>query len=101
MATRGAQRVSSTVDIGKVASDYISKEIDYFRTDPQNSTLILSSRVERDVYMYRYFNNGERDVTQAWFKWRLPGEVQTFAFSNDIISLLSRMVVSMYLVVGT
>ena len=84
MATRGAQRVSSTVDIGKVASDYISKEIDYFRTDPQNSTLILSSRVERDVYMYRYFNNGERDVMQAWFKWQLPGEVQTFAFTNDI-----------------
>ena len=84
MATRGETRVASTVDIGKVASGYISPEIDYFRTDPQNSMLIMSSRVSNDVFLYRYFNNGQQDVMQSWFKWTMPGKVQTFAFTNSL-----------------
>ena len=38
-----------------------------------------------DVYFYRTYSDGQQEVMQAWFKWQLPGKVQTLAVDSDVM----------------
>jgi len=42
------------------------------------------------LYMYRYYNNGEEDLFQAWVKWELPGDVQAAGILNDAVTVVSQ-----------
>ena len=35
------------------------------------------------------FNNGEKDLFQAWTKWQLPGNIQTFSVINDMMFIVT------------
>ena len=37
------------------------------------------------VYFYRTYSDGQQEVMQAWFKWQLPGKVQTLAVDSDVM----------------
>ena len=76
MITRGLNDNPIVVDISKVAAEYVPDTIDILQTSPQNSFVILASQFTKEAYVYRFYNNGEREVMQAWFKWTLPGNVR-------------------------
>ena len=88
MTTRGNNANPTIVDIGKVASEYVPSNIDNLVASPQNSFVAMSSQNTSDVFFYRFFNTGEKDIMQAWFKWTLPGNVQTLAIAQDMIFLV-------------
>ena len=88
MTTRGNNANPTIVDIGKVASEYVPSNIDSLVASPQNSFVAMSSQLTSDVFFYRFFNTGEKDIMQAWFKWTLPGNVQTLAIAQDMIFLV-------------
>ncbi len=73
------------VDIGKVASEFVPSTIDSMVASPQNSFVAMSSQDGSDVFFYRFFNTGEKDIMQAWYKWSLPGNVQTMAIAQDMM----------------
>ena len=41
------------------------------------------------MYIYRYYNNGEKDLFQAWVKWTMPGEIQDFNVANDMMFVIT------------
>lgn len=88
MITRGLNDNPIVVDISKTASEYVPADIDNMVASPQNSFVIQTSQNTNEAYFYRFFNNGERDVMQAWFKWTMPGTVQTCAVANDQIFMV-------------
>jgi hypothetical protein len=90
MITRGLQESPIVVDISKVVSDYISPDIDLLTSSPQNSFVAMSGKDKPDIYFYRFFNNGEKDVMQAWFRWEVPGEVQAHIIAQDTLFLIVR-----------
>ena len=69
---------------GRTATDTIN----ILQTSPQNSFVALASQNTREVYIYRFYNNGERDVMQAWFKWTLPGTCQSLAIVDDQVFMV-------------
>ena len=73
------------VDIGKVASEFVPSTIDTMIASPQNSFVGMSTQNSNEIYFYRFFNTGEKDIMQAWYKWELPGNVQTFAVAQDMM----------------
>ena len=85
MTTRGNQDNPIIVDIGKVASEYVPSNVDALVASPQNSFVAMSSQLSSEVFFYRFFNTGEKDIMQAWFKWELPGHIQTMAIAQDMI----------------
>jgi len=49
--------------------------------------------IDRDtsyLYLYRYYNNGEKDLFQAWTKWELPGAIQSARIINDAVIIVSQ-----------
>ena len=85
MTTRGNNASPTIVDIGKVASEYVPSSIDNLVASPQNSFVAMSSQNDGQVFFYRFFNTGEKDIMQAWFKWEMPGQVQTLGIAQDMM----------------
>ena len=85
MTTRGEDANPIVVDIGKVSSEYVPKDITDLSASPQNSFVAMSSQNHNKIFFYRFFANGDKDLMQAWFKWELPGNIQTLVTANDIV----------------
>tara|TARA_R110002012_G_scaffold99302_1_gene237224 strand:+ start:817 stop:4329 length:3513 start_codon:yes stop_codon:yes gene_type:complete len=90
MVTRGLNDNPIVVDISKVASDYVPPTIDLLTSSPQNSFIAMSSKDDHDMYFYKFFNNGQQDVMQAWFRWELSGDIQSHIVAQDTLFIIIR-----------
>ena len=89
MQTRGLEESPVVLDLSKVVSEYIPSTITALVSSPQNSFIALGSRNSKEVFIYRYYNNGEKDLFQAWVKWTTPGNVVAFTVVNDMMIIIS------------
>ena len=79
----------TVVDISKVVSEWISPSIDYMIASPINEFLLLSDRLNNDVYIYRKYSTGQEEKMQAWFKWKLPGNPYLLTIPDDTVFIVS------------
>ena len=76
----------TVVDISKIVLEWIPNSIDRLVVSPQNSLIALIDRQDSYIYLYRFYNNGEKNVMQAWTKWQLTGTIQDAdILGNDMI----------------
>jgi len=87
---RDLEQPPIVVDISKVVLEWLPETIDNLTVSPQNSVIMLIDRDTNYLYLYRYYNNGERDLFQAWTKWKLPGIIQTAKILNDTVIVVSQ-----------
>ncbi len=80
---RGLQAPPLVLDVGKVVNEYIPSSITKVFASPQNSFICLYDESNNTIYFYRFYDTGERQEMQAWFKWVCPGKPQTINISND------------------
>jgi len=85
MRTAGQEMNPVVLDIGRVVSEYIPSTISNLIASPQNSFIAMWGTNANDVYFYRTYSNGQEEIMQAWFKWQLPGQVQTLAVDSDVM----------------
>jgi len=87
---RDVEQNPTVVDISKVVLEWIPETISDLTVSPQNSVIMLVDRGTQYLYLFRYYNNGERDVFQAWTKWQLPGTIQAAKILNDSVVIISQ-----------
>ena len=87
---RDVEQPPIVVDISKNVIEWIPATVDDVTVSPQNSLIMLIDRDTSYIYLYRYFNNGERDLFQAWTKWQLPGSIETATIVNDSLYIVSQ-----------
>ena len=90
MVTRGQDENPQVLDVGRVVNEWVPATIDSFIASPQNQFLALSSQSDRKAYFYRTYNDGEKNLVQAWFNWELPGTVQTIAVDSDTMFAVTK-----------
>ena len=83
MALRDVEQSPIVVDISKAVLEWIPATVDDITTSPPNSVVMLIDRDTSYLYLYRYYNNGEKDLFQAWTKWELSGTIQDAKIIND------------------
>jgi hypothetical protein len=54
-----------------------------------NTFAILSKQDTKSIYLYRFFNTGETRYS-AWFRWILPGTVESFDFDQDMMYVITK-----------
>ena len=81
--TRGLQENPSILDIGRVVNEWITIDVDTLVASIQNEFIALSGQSSDEVFFYRTYSDGEDLLMEAWFKWKLPGLVQTIAVDQD------------------
>ena len=87
---RDVEQNPIVVDISKVVLEWIPETVSNLTVSPQNSVIMLIDRDSSYLYLYRYYNNGEKDLFQAWTKWQLPGTIQTAKILNDSVIIISQ-----------
>ena len=87
---RDVEQPPIVVDISKVVLEWIPDTVDNLTVSPQNSVIMMIDRDTSYLYLYRYYNNGEKDLFQAWTKWELPGTIQTAKILNDSVIVVSQ-----------
>ena len=80
----------AVIDISKTVLEWIPSTIDSLTASSQNSVVILIDSASSDMYLYRYYNNGQQDLFQAWTKWRLPGTIQSSDIIDDDLIVVSQ-----------
>ena len=83
MITRGQNENPQVLDVGRVVNEWVPATIDTLIASPQNQFLAMSSQNSEYIYFFRTYNDGEKNLVEAWFNWRLPGDVQTIAVDSD------------------
>ena len=87
---RDIEQSPIVVDISKTVLEWIPDTIDTVTVSPQNSLIMLIDRGSSYIYLFRYFNNGEKDLFQAWTKWQLPGTIESASIINESLYVISQ-----------
>ena len=80
----------TVVDISKIVLEWIPNSIDRLVVSPQNSLIALIDRQDSYIYLYRFYNNGDKNVMQAWTKWQLTGTIQDVDILGDDMIVVSQ-----------
>lgn len=81
----GVDEVPAVIDVSKVVANYIPENIDQLATSPQQSLCALTSKKSNEIYLWRYWNNGEQDLFQSWTKWIVPGNIETVVINQNLV----------------
>ena len=85
MNTRGQEMNPQVLDIGRVVSEWVPDTVTELISSPQNSFIVMYGPTKKDAYFYRTYSDGQQEVMQSWFRWELPGKVQTIAVDSDVL----------------
>ena len=80
----------STVDISQVVAGYLPDDIEQLVADPQNSLIAAYSPTDKNIYMYKFYSNGQEQLMQSWFKWNVPGDVQHIQITHNILFFVTK-----------
>jgi len=83
MVTRGQQENPQILDISRVTKEWISPDVDSLISSPQNSMIAISSQSLKEVFLFRYYSDGEKNLMESWVSWLMPGTVQFLTTNSD------------------
>ena len=83
MVTRGQEENPQVLDIGRVVNEWVPATIDTLIASPQNQFIAMSTQSSDEIYLFRTYNDGEKNVVQAWFEWKVQGNEQGMAVDSD------------------
>jgi hypothetical protein len=82
---------TDVVELTRTIPSYVPGNITQFAGSSSVSTFsLLSSQDPTSLYFFRYFN-AESRIMSSWFKWTLPGVVETFKYDHDILYVVVKM----------
>jgi hypothetical protein len=84
MQGNGLEVDAIVIDISKVVSGWLPT-VDFMAVSPQNSFVALVPEDSSNIYLYRFYNDGEEDKMQAWQRWTLPGSIKAVNVVDDIV----------------
>lgn len=90
MVTRGQNENPQVLDVGRVVKEWISPDIDNLIASAQNQFLCLYGQTERELYIFRYYNDGEKNLMEAWVSWIMPGTTQFVAVDSDTMYAVTK-----------
>ena len=90
MQLRDLEQSPLVVDISKVVLEWLPDTIDALSVSPQNSVIMLTDHGSNCLYLYRFYNNGEKDLFQAWVKWELPTTIEAAEIVDDDVIIVSQ-----------
>lgn len=82
------QGKGQSIELTRTIPSYIPNAISYLTGSSSVSTIALSTpQQSNEIYLFKYFN-AETRVMASWFKWIVPGILESIAFDHDIAYLV-------------
>jgi hypothetical protein len=90
MQTRGQDESPIVLDISRIVQEWVPSDIDQVVSSPQNNLLSLGATASRDLYLFKYYMNGNERQLESWFKWKMPGLVVHHSIDRDIVWVVTK-----------
>jgi len=82
---------SNAIELTRIIPAYIPAAIYGMKASPTAGTVAFLSRQEpSNMYLYRFFMNGDQKVLSSWFRWKLPGTIEFVDFDQDIMYVVTK-----------
>ena len=78
------------LEISKPISSMIPNGIDQLTESKESTLVIMGRRFDRNLWVYRYFNNGEKRIQSAWVRWELTGDLIYHTIVDDVYYIVVR-----------
>lgn len=72
------------LEISKPISSKIPNGINQLAESKESTLVLMGKRFERELWVYRYFNNGEKRIQSAWVRWELTGDLIYHTIVDDV-----------------
>ena len=73
----------------KIVQDLIPNDINITANSRETSTVFLSKEEQQYIWGYRYFNQGQKRIQSAWFKWKLAYAIRYLTVIEGILYIVS------------
>jgi hypothetical protein len=83
--TRGQREAPTVMESSKVVPEWIPNSISGTLGSAQNGLWVAYGRTLSDVYLFRYFEEGNERKMASWFKWELPSNVVHVDIQQDTL----------------
>ena len=83
MQTKGLGESPQILDIGRIVNEWITSDVDTLIASIQNEFIAMSSQSSNTIYFYKTYTDGKELLMESWFKWVLPGTVQSMSIDQD------------------
>ena len=83
MQTKGLGESPQILDIGRIVNEWITADVDTLIASIQNEFIAMSSQSSNTIYFYKTYTDGKELLMESWFKWTLPGTVQSMSIDQD------------------
>jgi hypothetical protein len=91
MTIGGSGEKPSVVELTRGIPAYIPSDIkDLKATSSASNFSLFSSREPKNLYFFRFFEDGTKRLMFSWFKWELPGNVVMTEFDHDTLYLVTK-----------
>ena len=81
---------AEVLEQSKVISDIIPKDLNLLAHSKENNVLIAGEYLDRELWVYRYFNDGVERKQSAWVRWELTGDLVYHTIIDDVMFIVVR-----------
>lgn len=72
------------IEQSKLVSKLIPLNYEVIAESKENNFIALASKTSNELWIYRYFNTGEKRIQSAWVNWDLAGDVLYHCLMDDV-----------------
>lgn len=72
------------IEQSKLVSKLIPLDYELIAESKENNFIALASKTSNELWVYRYFNTGEKRIQSAWVKWELTDDVLYHCLMDDV-----------------
>jgi hypothetical protein len=85
MQSKGNLAAAEVAEISKVVAGYLPTNLQQLIVNVQDSLAALYAIDSDTIYLFKYYNVGNQQLMQAWFKWKLQGNIKYLTVINNYI----------------
>lgn len=80
----------AVVELTRLIPTYIPSAITRMKNSSSTGTVAILSKQElSSLYLFRFFQQGETRIS-GWFRWNLPGTIESFDFDQDVLYVVTK-----------
>jgi len=87
MAVDSVDNRPAVADITRAIPEYLPPNFIWGEALPNNNITAYGEGTP-DVYVFKFFNNGDTRELAGWTRWRYPADVKLFAAEDDLMHLV-------------
>ena len=87
MAIDSVENRPVVADITRIVPEYLPPKFIWGEVSPNNNMILYGDNSE-DVYLFKFFNNGDKRELAGWTRWTYPADCHMFAMEDDLCHII-------------